>query len=90
MAAEAHVVLEEWRRAERLLTLLPAEAPERDEVAEQIELLRALYQRLTSTADGVGARLTASQIAIGRSIELMDRVTARYAIDPSAQLLDEA
>ena len=67
MVAEAHVVLEEWRRAERLLTLLPAEAPERDEVAEQVEDLRGVYQRLTATADGVGKRLSASRATIERS-----------------------
>lgn len=88
MVAEAHVVLEEWRRAERLLTLLPPEAPERDEVAEQIEALRGLYQRLTATADGVATRLTASRTTIERSVQLLDQVTARYAIDPAAQTED--
>jgi hypothetical protein len=85
VVAEAHVVLEEWRRAERLLTILPAEAPERDEVAEQIVLLRALYQRLTSTADDAGTRLTASKGAIERSIRLMDGVAARYALESGGQ-----
>jgi hypothetical protein len=89
VVAEARVVLEEWRRAERLLSLLPPEAPERGDVAEQVELLRALYQRLTSTADGVATRLAASQKTIDRSVRLMDRVTARYAIDPTAQLVDD-
>ena len=89
MVAAAPVVLEEWRRAERVLTLLPPGAPERDDVAEQVELLRALYQRLTSTADGVATRLTASHATIERSITLMDRVTARYAIDATGQRVDE-
>jgi hypothetical protein len=89
VVAEAHVVLEEWRRAERLLSLLPTEAPERDEVAEQVDLLRALYQRLTATAVGVTTRLTASQATIERSVRLMDQVTARYAIDPTGQLVDD-
>jgi hypothetical protein len=88
VVAEAHLVLGEWRRGERLRTLLPPEAPERGELGEQIDALRDLYQQLTSAADGMATGPTASR-RIERSVRLMDQLSARYAIDPTAQPVEE-
>ena len=79
MAAEATEVLREWRRAERLLTLLPEHAPERPEVEIHVEQLRILYQRVTgSTIPSTELRLAATRRQIERSKESLDGIWARY------------
>jgi hypothetical protein len=52
VAALAAEVLEEWREAERLLTLLTPEDPERDLVSQAVEDMRLLYRTLGSARPG--------------------------------------
>ena len=55
MAAEAAEVLNEWRRAERLLSALPDDAPERTGV-EVHALVRMTWRRVASSrmdVDGI-------------------------------------
>jgi hypothetical protein len=79
MAAEAAEVLHEWRRAERLLTVLPDDAPERSEVEVQIEQLRILYQRVSATIPSTAVRLQSTRAQIARSRAYLDGLSSRYA-----------
>ena len=90
MAAEAAEVLHEWRRAERLLTLLPADAPERPEVEDHVQQLRALYQRVTVESSAPSeSRLEAIRLQLERSSAYLDGLEMRY--DPrDAVALGEA
>ena len=82
MAAEAAEVLHEWRRAERLLTALPDDAPERPEVEVHVEQLRVLYHRVTgSTIPSTHIRLESTQRQIERARAYFDRLASSYVDD---------
>jgi hypothetical protein len=82
MAAEAAEILHEWRRAERLLTVLPDDAPERTEVEVQVDQLRILYQRVTgATIPSTEARLQSTRAQIARSRAFLDGLSSRYPDD---------
>jgi hypothetical protein len=79
MAAEAAEVLREWRRAERLLTALPHDAPERPEVEVHVEQLRVLYHRVTgSTIPSTEIRLESTRRQIERARAYLDRLASSY------------
>ncbi len=79
MAAEAARVLDEWRHAERLLRLLPDDAPERSEVELHVDQLRALFHHLTDVVSPMtGERLATSRSQIERIHALLDHVATRY------------
>jgi hypothetical protein len=79
MVAEAAEVLHEWRRAERLLSVLADDAPERTEVEVHVEQLRILYQRVTETTiPSSELRLAATRRQISRSKDYLDGVSSRY------------
>ena len=87
MAAEAVEVLNEWRRAERLLTVLPDDAPERTEVEVQVEQLRILYQRVTgATIPSSAIRLASTRRQVSRSRACLDGLWSRYDGDGSSAL----
>ncbi len=78
MAAETAHILEEWRRAERLLQALPDDAPERSEVEARLEEIRALYRRVTTeTIPSTHIRLTATRDQLERARASLDWVAAR-------------
>jgi multidrug resistance efflux pump len=82
MAAEAAEVLQEWRRAERLLTVLPVDAPERPDVADHVHQLRALYQRVTAESSTTSeSRLAANRLQLERSSAYLDGMEMRYETD---------
>jgi hypothetical protein len=60
--ALAAQVLYEWREAERLLYLLPDDAPERAAIEAAVEDMRHMYQRITRAV-----RPTAETIATSRA-----------------------
>ena len=78
MAAEAAEVLHEWRRAERLLAVLPDDAPERSEVEVQVEQLRILYQRVSAAIPSTQTRLQSTRTQIARSRAYLDSLSSRY------------
>jgi hypothetical protein len=84
LAAEPAVVLEEWRRAERLLQLMPPRAPETAQIEAQIEKMRDLYQALTRSADVSHAKLEASRRRIAATGALLDAAADRYGLDRRA------
>ncbi len=88
MVAEVQQVLGEWRRAERLLRLLPPLAPERPEIEQHVAKLRALYRRLTDRETANLARLGASAASIEHSVALLDAVAAKYGL-PETGVLDD-
>jgi hypothetical protein len=80
MAAEAAEVLHEWRRAERLLAVLPDDAPERPDIELRIEQLRDLYQHVTgATIPSPDARLEPTERQIDRARIYLDGLTAHYS-----------
>ncbi len=79
MSSEAARVLDEWRRAERLLTVLPDNAPERIDVELHLAEMRELYQRLTGeTQESARRRLEIARREIARTHVLLNRVAERY------------
>jgi hypothetical protein len=79
MVAEAAEVLQEWRRAERLLSVLADDAPERTEVEVHVEELRIFYQRVTgATIPSTELRLASTRRQISRSKDYLDGLWSRY------------
>ena len=74
--ALAAKILGEWRDAERVLKLLPPDAPERPAVVAAIESMRLLYQQVTHiTVPETDDRLAAARDAIESTKLLLRRVT---------------
>ena len=91
MAAEAAEVLHEWRRAERLLTVLPDDAPERSEVEVHVDQLRVLYQRVTGgMIPSTEMRLESTRRQIERARAKLDELAARYGDDGPEGLSEPA
>ena len=81
MAAEAADVLREWRRGERLLRVLPADAAERGSVEAEVEALRAIYQRVTSqTVPRTRDRLEAAMRRLEQSRAVLEAVWSRLDV----------
>ena len=83
MAAEAAEVLEEWRRAERLLHALPDDAPDRSDIEVHVEQLRILYQRVTSTTIPSTEYRLSTRRQIARSRSFLDTLSEQYGSDAS-------
>ena len=74
MALAVAEILEEWRRAERILAVVPPTAPERPVLEADVAALRATYQRLTtSTIPRTTARIDAS-------FRQVEQIRARLAL----------
>jgi hypothetical protein len=72
-------ILEEWRRAERILEVLPPAASERRLVEADVAALRATYQRLTaSTIPRSSARIEASFRQIEEIRARLAEIHAKY------------
>jgi hypothetical protein len=82
MAVLAADVLREWREAERLLELLPAESPDRLRVARALEEMQTLYQRVTETVPTTDTTLRASFGRIDATRALLRETRARLDGSP--------
>jgi hypothetical protein len=77
-------ILEEWRRAERVVELLPRTAPERATIEADVEALRATYRRLTtSTIPRTSGRIDSSLRHIEQIRARLEEIHVKYAIGPS-------
>jgi hypothetical protein len=74
VAAEPARALEEWRRAERLLRLLPPEDPDRAAVEARVDEMRTLYQELSRRSDRSADRIRAAERSIATTKALLDRI----------------
>lgn len=81
MARALEEVLAVWREAERVLTTLPSDSPERREVEFEVGRLRRLYGRLTDrtippTQEHIATSVQAVEQARRRIAQATDRVSA--------------
>lgn len=72
MALAVEEVLSLWREAERLLDVLPLDAPERKDIAADVADLKRIYNRLTLDNDATGKILASSRETLSVAREALD------------------
>ncbi|HEV7809526.1 MAG TPA: hypothetical protein VGO64_02915 [Candidatus Limnocylindrales bacterium] len=77
MSVRMEEVLALWREGERILEQLPDDAPDRPMVEAEVESLRDLYHRLTSTIESSGIALETSRARIESSRATLERAKLR-------------
>ena len=71
MALAIEEVLSLWREAERLLEVLPADAPEHKVVSAEVVNLKRIYKRLTAESDATAEVLAASHSVLASAHETL-------------------